>query len=593
MAMSTALRLAQSILNGFDALFADFQNITLTAKVRFERADWHAVHEASSERMGLYRRKVVQISELMRTLAGEEVNELRLWQDTKQNYIRLIANNCNFEIAESFFNSIFGVVFDHLHINDENAFVLSSQMRKSPVADLTIFNTYRLNLGLTDLVSRILEDYTFIIPFEDKARDVRNIVQTVKRQIIHGRRIDPRSVRVDVIEPIFFRNKGAYLVGRIYLTNECVPFVLPFLNNEAGAVYVDTLICDSEDVSIIFSFTRSYFMVDAQVPSKIVGFLETLMPCKPRSELYSCIGFKKHSKTAFYRHFVEHLTNSDDKFVIAPGIKGMVMSVFTLPSYDIVFKIIKDKFAPPKEVTKEIVKQKYKLVTHHDRVGRMADTQEFSHFTFDRDRFCDELLEELKKVAPSLLTITEDRIIIEHLYTERRMVPLNLYLADISDEQTLGIMDEYGNAIKQLSAANIFPGDMLLKNFGVTRHGRVVFYDYDEICHLTDCNFRKIPQAQTEEQAMSSSPWYSVAENDIFPEEFSLFFSGNPRARKAFEILHSDLYDVEFWKGLQEDIKLGNVMDVFPYRRKKCFDRQRHSPIRESLQKRLRTEAQK
>jgi isocitrate dehydrogenase kinase/phosphatase len=315
-------------------------------------------------------------------------------------------------------------------------------------------------------------------------------------------------------------------------------------------------------------------MVDAQVPSQIVTFLKTLMPHKELAELYSCIGFKKHSKTMFYRSFVNHLGKSDDKYVIAPGIKGMVMSVFTLPSYDIVFKVIKDKFTPPKEVTHEIVRQKYRLVTRHDRVGRMADTQEFSYFSFDRNRFSDELLAELQSVAPSKLIIEDDKIIIKHLYTERRMQPLNLYLAHASDKQILEAMDEYGNAIKQLAAANIFPGDMLLKNFGVTRHGRVVFYDYDEICFITDCNFRKIPEPKTEEQAMSSQPWYTVGEFDVFPEEFRLFFSGNPKAKEAFDSLHGDLYETDYWVNLQQDILNGKVVDVFPYRRKKRFARE-------------------
>jgi isocitrate dehydrogenase kinase/phosphatase len=297
------------------------------------------------------------------------------------------------------------------------------------------------------------------------------------------------------------------------------------------------------------------------------------MPHKSLSELYNCIGFKKHGKTEFYRHFIKHLNNSDDKFVIAPGIKGMVMSVFTLPSYGIVFKIIKDKFTPPKEVTEKIVKEKYKLVTRHDRVGRMADTQEFTSFSFDRDRFSDELLEELRAVAPSKLIETDDKIIIKHLYTERRMEPLNLYLNHATDEQIWEVMDEYGNAIRQLAAANIFPGDMLLKNFGVTRHGRVVFYDYDEICYLTECNFREIPEPKTEEQAMSSTPWYSVEEFDVFPEEFRLFFSGNPKARNAFEALHSELYEASYWRSLQQQIESGRVVDVFPYRRKKRFNR--------------------
>ncbi|MEM9360905.1 MAG: isocitrate dehydrogenase kinase/phosphatase-domain containing protein, partial [Pseudomonadota bacterium] len=272
-----------------------------------------------------------------------------------------------------------------------------------------------------------------------------------------------------------------------------------------------------------------------------------------------------------------HMKSTSDQFMIAPGIKGMVMSVFTMPSYDFVFKIIKDRFTPPKDMTREQVKAKYRLVKRADRAGRMADTQEFTNLAFARDRFSDEVMEELRTSAPSMLEEHGKALVIKHVYVERRMTPLNLYLQDATDEQLRDVMDEYGNAIKQLAAANIFPGDMLLKNFGVTRHGRVVFYDYDEIMPLVDCYFRVIPAPRNEMEEMASQPWYSVGPNDIFPEEFRLFFSGNQRARKVFDQLHSDLYEADFWQTMQQRVRDGHIEDFFPYRRKLRFDRGVHA----------------
>jgi isocitrate dehydrogenase kinase/phosphatase len=225
-------------------------------------------------------------------------------------------------------------------------------------------------------------------------------------------------------------------------------------------------------------------------------------------------------------------------------------------------------------MTREQVKEKYFLVKRWDRAGRMADTQEFTNLAFDRRRFSDELMEELSQNVSSLLVEKGNALIFKHVYVERKMVPLNLYLRDATDEQLFSVMDEYGSAIKQLAAANVFPGDMLLKNFGVTRHGRVIFYDYDELCPLLDCNFRALPKPQTEEQEFASQPWYDVADNDIFPEEFPLFFSGNRNAREAFDKLHADIYEVNFWLDLQTKIKQGFVGDVFPYRRKYRFVRE-------------------
>ena len=322
----------------------------------------------------------------------------------------------------------------------------------------------------------------------------------------------------------------------------------------------------------MFSFSRSYFMVYTNHPHAMVDFLQTLLPNKKRSELYASIGLHKHGKTEFYRGFVEHLDRSTDQFIVAPGIKGMVMTVFTLPSYQTVFKVIKDRFAPQKSITAEQVREKYYVVKEHDRVGRMADTQEFQNLVLPRARFSQELIEELLNTAPSSIEISADRIRIKHLYTERLMTPLNIFIGIASDDELLEALDEYGNAIKELAAANIFPGDMLLKNFGITRHGRVVFYDYDEICYLTDVNFRAIPEAHTPEDEMSADAWYSVAPNDVFPEEFRRFLFGRRRIKQMFTDMHGELFDPAYWKNLQEAIVQGQVMDVFPYRRKKRFD---------------------
>lgn len=571
----TARRIAKTILNGFEAYFADFQNITLGAKARFEKADWPAVQSSHAERIELYKRKVDQIRQLTREVTSKDISDLELWREARTAYAQLVENHSNYEIAETFFNSIFCGQFQHENIHDRYLFVKPSRPQDDkPLRGYSIYVSYRIERGLVGLVSRILDDFAFSVPWENKKRDTANIVHAIQEYIMPNFKGDIADVRIDILESIFYRNKGAYLVGRAVHKDIIIPLVLPFLHNENGGIYVDTVIFEPDDVSIIFSFTRSYFMVDAPIPSRFVRFIRSLIPQKDVQEIYNAIGFNKHGKTEFYRHIINHLKNSDDKFVIAPGIKGLVMTVFTLPSYDVVFKIIKDKFGSPKNVTEAIVKEKYKLVSRSDRAGRMADTQEYRNFIFYRNRFSDELIEELLEVAPSKITLTDKLLIVKHLYIERRMTPLNLYLNDATDEQIEDVMDEYGNAIKELAVAGIFTGDMLLKNFGVTRHGRVVFYDYDEIAHIAECNFRRIPEPSNYMEEMSSTPFYTVRENDIFPEEFPLFFAGNEKARSAFESRHSDLYDYRYWQQIQEQVKEGYVADTFPYRRRKRFARQ-------------------
>jgi isocitrate dehydrogenase kinase/phosphatase len=567
-------RFARAILNGFESYFADFQNITLAAKSRFEIADWHGMQAASRQRIDLYKGKVNNVNEYVELIAGDQLHDFEFWREARGIYEGLIEGHNNFEIAETFFNSIYCAVFKHRQIRNEFAFVFSPHGDMPPADVSRVYRIYRMQDSISALLHALLEDYAFTIPYEDLGRDVASLVEVIDNYLAPRFDITGYDVEFQVLEHHFYRNKGAYIVGRIVAGGETMPFVLPILHNEDGSVYVDTVLFGSDKVSVLFSFTRSYFLVDASVPAQYVLFLQQLMPAKPISEIYSAMGYNKHGKTYFHRCAFRHMQSTQDQFNIAPGIKGMVMCVFTLPSYDFVFKIIKDRFTPPKDMTRQQVKDKYSLVKRWDRVGRMADTQEFTNLAFARERFSDELIEELKKVAPSVIEEHGKALVLKHVYVERRMTPLNLYLQDASEEQLLEVMEEYGNAIKQLAAANIFPGDMLLKNFGVTRHGRVVFYDYDEIQPLTDCNFRKIPQPRTEEEEMASKPWYTVGSNDIFPEEFRLFFSGNQRARKVFDQLHSDLYVASFWQDLQEQIRSGYVEDFFPYRRKYSFPRE-------------------
>ncbi|MBT4212434.1 MAG: bifunctional isocitrate dehydrogenase kinase/phosphatase [Porticoccaceae bacterium] len=573
---STARRMAKTILNGFRSYFADYLNSTLSAKARYEKADWHGVRQANVERLELYKYKITQTVQYLEMVTNKDIANLSLWGEAKTAYTQLVFNFPNFEIAETFFNSVFSDIHDHDKINDDIIYVLSSQLLEAPEAEYSIFVRYE-GEDFRETFQRIIEESEFSLPKEDLTLDLDCIMGVFGQEVIPNIQGPHSAVKFDLLESTFYRGKAAYMIGRVVDGDNTFPMVLVILNNEEGSLYVDTALFTVDELSVVFSFTHNHFMVDAPLPYQYAHFLKSLMPNKLDYEIYNAMGFPKHAKTEFYRQLVGHLNTSEDQFIIAPGIKGMVMTVFTLPSYNIVFKIIKDKFAPPKEVTHQIVREKYRLVSRSDRIGRMADTQEFDDLIFPLNRFSDALVEELQAVAGSQIEIRGDKLLIRHLYTERYMTPLNIYLETANKEEMQSAMEEYGNCIKQLAAANIFPGDMPLKNFGVTRHGRVVFYDYDEIATLTKCNFRKIPEPRTEQEEMQSGTWYTVGPDDIFPEEFRLFFSGNMKARKIFDEMHSDLYDMSFWQNLQTQIRDGYVVDVFPYRRAKRFNRGKDS----------------
>jgi isocitrate dehydrogenase kinase/phosphatase len=328
---------------------------------------------------------------------------------------------------------------------------------------------------------------------------------------------------------------------------------------------------DGDDIANLFSFARAYFMVETDTPAAVVHFLNRMLPTKTKADLYTAIGLQKQGKSEFYRGFLHHLAHSTDQLEIAPGVKGMVMTVFTMPSYPYVFKVINDHFKPPKEVDRETVKRKYQIVKMHDRVGRMADTLEYSYAAFPVSRIHPVLLTELREKCGQSLEFEGDKVIVRHLYIERRLEPLNLYFQYARKEHKEQAVIGFGNAVKEMAAANIFPGDLLYKNFGVTRHGRVIFYDYDEIEFMTDMNFRRIPPPRTPEDEWAAEPWYSVAPNDVFPEEFASFLLIDPDLRRAFMRHHADLLDADYWKGVQRDIQAGVQHDVFPYAQSKRF----------------------
>lgn len=558
---------AHTILQGFDAMYGRFLDVTAGAQERFEGRNWPAVHQALKKRISFYDHHVGLVTSQIQIMLGERYANRTFLMAVKSAYVDLLLDYPRYDIAESFFNSVYCRIFEHRNINRDKLFVHSSQEGRIPTYPTSLTRTYNTGNGLTSVLERMLDDMPFTLNWEDKHRDIDLIVQRLQNDL--GNAALGSTPVIEMIREPFFRNKAAYLIGRIILKdNRTVPLVLPVLNNSSKQLYIDACLCHVDNVSIIFGFARSYFMVYAPAPAALVRFLAEILPNKTKAELYTAIGCQKHGKTELFREFLHHMENSNDQFISAPGIKGMVMSVFTLPSYDFVFKIIKDKFAPQKDISHATVREKYKLVKEHDRVGRMADTQEYRNFSFERHRFSDELLEELLDVAPSIIKVTDDQIIIKHLYTERRMIPFNIYIEQADEQDLRHAVDEYGKAIKQLAAANIFPGDMLFKNFGVTRHKRVVFYDYDEISYMTEMNFRKIPPPRYPEDEMAAEPWYSVGVNDVFPEEFRTFLLINPTVRALFNELHSDLFEAGYWQQLQQNITHGQYEDVFPYNNK-------------------------
>ena len=549
----------------------------MDAQRLYERAAWRELQALARERIQMYDRRVEEAVAELKSRFPEAEGDESLWTGIKLAYIGLLHEHRQPECAETFYNSVACNVLHRRYYHNDYIFwrpAVATEHLEGEAPSYRCF--YPLQTGLRSTLREIGASFNLKNRWEDPERDLRNVVRALRPHFPKPARAQP-DVQIQVLCSLFFRNKAAYVIGRMINAHREIPFAVPVLQNERGEIYLDALLIGEDQLLVLFSFARAYFFVDMEVPAAYISFLRWLMPRKPRTELYMSVGLAKQGKTLFYRDLHYHLKHSTDRFTVAPGIKGMVMLVFTLPSFPYVFKLIRDRFAPPKEIDRQTVLDKYLMVKLHDRVGRMADTLEYSLVALPLDRFDEQLLNELRRECASTVEVDGEQLVLGHVYIERRMQPLNLHVEECRrdrDETKLRYaLREYGNAIKELAGAGIFPGDMLLKNFGVTRHDRVVFYDYDEIQPIGEMSFRRIPPAKSYEEEMSAEPYWRVGDGDVFPEQFDRFLVSDPRAREIFYEYHRDLLEPEFWAGKQARVRAGVQEDVFPYPEEIRFSR--------------------
>jgi isocitrate dehydrogenase kinase/phosphatase len=568
---------ARAILDGFDRHYRLFRAAAVEARSLFERASWAEMRSLARERIQMYDLRVEEaVRALLDRFPEAELDE-SLWPAIKLAYIGLIHEHKQPECAETFYNSVACQVLHRRHYHNEFIFWRPAVATEHLEGESPTYRCfYPLKQGLRGTLREIATSFKLANPWENPHRDLLCVVRALRKHFPRPVRVRP-DLQIQVLGSLFFRNKAAYVVGRLINAQRELPFAVPILQNERGELYLDALLVGEAQLLVLFSFARAYFFVDMEVPAAYVSFLRSLMPKKPRAEMYMAVGLAKQGKTLFYRDLHYHLRHSTDRFVVAPGIKGLVMLVFTLPSFPYVFKVIRDRCAPPKDIDPQTVKDKYLMVKLHDRVGRMADTLEYSLVALPLERFDPQLVEELKRECASLIEFDGDGLVLGHVYIERRMRPLNLHVEELkrdgNEERLRSALRDYGNAIKELAGAGIFPGDMLLKNFGVTRHERIVFYDYDEIQPLTDVTFRRIPPPASYEDEIAAEPYWSIGPTDVFPEQFERYLVGDARAREMFYHYHRDLLDPAFWIRKQQQLRAGIQEDVFPYPEEVRFPR--------------------
>jgi isocitrate dehydrogenase kinase/phosphatase len=542
---------------------ARFREVTRRAPDRQVRRDWLGMQKDVVERIELYEDTVAEAVAGVRMALGEHLRCHDCWAGMRDAYEASVAPRPDAELARTFFNSTTRRVFGTLGVDAAIEFA-GADFERGQTEGAPAHTTYPRQGSTAALVRAVLEAHPAGAAYRDVERDAALVAREVDAQRAASWGDQPIEA-ADVLDAVFYRNKGVYLVGRLRGGRRLMPLVIALVNVD-GRLVADAALCTVDEASIVFSFTRAAFHVDLAAPARVIRFLKSIMPAKRVAELYVSLGHAKHGKAELYRDLMAHLGNSTDAFDVAPGDRGLVMVVFTLPSYDVVFKVIRDAFEHPKRTTRRHVLDRYRLVFRHDRAGRLVDAQEFEHLAFPRRRFSERLLAELLDTAAQSVTLDGDRLVIRHLYAERRVTPLNLYLARAADAAAREAVLDLGRCIKDLAATNIFPGDLLLKNFGVTRHGRVIFYDYDELTLLTECTFRDMPEPRTPEEELAAEPWFHVGAHDMFPIELGTFMGLYGPLREVFLGAHGDLLGTAFWRAMQDLHRAGEVVDIFPYR---------------------------
>jgi len=556
--------MASTIAASFDAYRTGFAAITRRARERFRRRDWHGAATDAVERLDLYGDVVNAIERQVRAALGQRTMDEIVWGAARSEYSGLVAHRNDRELAETFFNSVTRRIFTTVGVDQYIEFV-DSDFEEAPAPSVDgVTRTYRAETTV-GLVEAILRDPWFDAPYRDLHGDAALVAEHLDRRGAETVGGGPEApCEAELVRAPFFRRKGAYVVGTLRTGSAELPFALAFLNERDG-VAVDALLTGQQDLSVLFSFTRSHFHVDIGPPAELVGFLKRLMPEKRIAELYIAIGFHKHGKTELYRDLLRHLRTTSERFELAPGTPGLVMIVFTMPGFDMVVKVIRDRFSPPKSVTREAVMRSYRLVFRHDRAGRLVEAQEFEHLEFDRERFSDEALGELASNAGHTVDIGHDAVVLHHAYIERRVDPLDVYVRAESDAAARAAVVDMGQAVEDLAATDVFTGDLLPKNFGVTRHGRVVCYDYDELSLLSDLSFRAMPSSGSYDDEFGEEPWFGVTPLDVFPEEFPNFIALPPELKAVLRETHGNLYELSFWQRIQQRVRSGEIVDIFPY----------------------------
>ena len=563
-------RAAARVLDAYEDYEARFGDLTRRARRRFERRDWQGAQADAVARIDLQDSFLGEALGRFEALAGERMRSRQFWAAVRACYGGMTAGRHDAALARTLFNSMSRRFFltagvaPALEFHDPGDGAAGDpecpgELRPLPEGG-SGFERWRDALRARGFRHRDLDaDARAIADAIDARLGLAGPAGTSPDRAHRG---DPD---IHLLDTVFYRERRAYLVGRVQAADDPRPLVVALLN-DADGVRADAVLVERARVSMLFGYARSWFHADLKRVGDVVAFLHALLPGKPVSELYSVLGRGKQGKTERFREIQRHFAaHPDEQLVRADGVRGMVMAVFTPRDLPVVFKLIRDRFAEPKDSVRADIEAKYRLVARRDRVGRLVEAQEFQRLRFPRAAFEPDLLRELLEGCTESVATEGDAVLLRHCYVERRLRPLDLFAREAPEDEARRAVLDYGQAITDLARSGIFPGDLLLKNFGVSRHGRALFYDFDELCLLEEVNFRDLPEAREEDETRPLEDWLYARSNDVFPALFPSFLGLPPTLKQALLEAHPGIFEAGWWRGVQARLRGGGYLDVPPY----------------------------
>jgi isocitrate dehydrogenase kinase/phosphatase len=551
------------IFDSFTGFYAEFQRLTWLAQTAFEERDPAAAVAGGTTRLGLYDATVHALADDVRRCYPSLMESDALWLTVEDTYRRKAQDRYDGDLAIAFLQSLWRRVHHgEWRPVDYTLGELSRPVARREDAIATIHCRGPLE---ATVVRELLAVGNLALPYRDLEADAVLVAQRLNDSLAADT-LPPE--RVEMIRGCFFRNRGAYLVGRLLFQDGRVkPLVIALHNGEEGLIARAVLVTVPH-VHNLFNTTQAAFHVTNLHYHEIAELLLSIMPRRPLGLQYAIFGYYHFSKVAIMSEITRQLAQSGEVLDTAPGSPGTVAMAFNAPCLAYVLKVIRDRptdgykwgqFPGPAAVL-----DKYERVHRINRTGSMLDNTIFYNLKLDRAWFNPRLLDDLLSAAGNAVRLQGKAVIFRYLVVQRTLSPLNIYLRTAAPEKARRVISNLGHCIRNNAAANLFNRDFDARNYGVTRYLKVYLYDYDAVEALTDMKVRTNTDRVDGEEGPPD--WFFESGFVFLPEEMEAGLCIADRELcRAFRTEHAELLTVRYWEELQAAHRSGRVPGVRTY----------------------------